>query len=78
LKYASYLIVEGTNKEKHYDRGRPQVADWTDFLQIWKVSANMLKKQSETQTGGLLASLGFWRGANDPSQWKKGSYKKKL
>jgi hypothetical protein len=52
---------------------RPQVADGDD-LQIWRVAANILnkqsrnilKKQSRTAERGWSSSLGVGRGANNP------------
>jgi len=35
---------------------RPQDADGGDGLQIWRVAANMLNKQSRTAENGCLAS----------------------
>jgi hypothetical protein len=45
---------------------RPQVADGGDGLQIWRVAANILNKQSRTADRGWSSSLGFGRGANNP------------
>jgi hypothetical protein len=42
---------------------RPQVADGGDGLQIWRVAANILNKQSRTADKGWSSSLGFGRGA---------------
>jgi hypothetical protein len=41
---------------------RPRVAGGGDGLQIWRVAANMLNKQS-----GAASSLEVWRGANNSS-----------
>ena len=38
---------------------RPQVADREDGLQIWRVAANILNKQSRTASGVVL-QLGGW------------------
>jgi hypothetical protein len=40
-------------------------ADRGDGLQIWRVAANMLNKQSRTADSGWSSSLGVGRGAND-------------
>jgi hypothetical protein len=46
---------------------RPQVADGGDGLQIWRVAANILNKQSRTAEKGWSSSLGVGRGANNSS-----------
>jgi hypothetical protein len=43
-----------------------QVADGGDGLQIWRVAANILNKQSRTADRGWPSSLGVGRGANNP------------
>jgi hypothetical protein len=50
----------------HHGMARPQVADGGDGLQIWRVSANILNKQSRTADRGWSTSLGVGRGANNP------------
>jgi hypothetical protein len=47
---------------------RPRVADRGDSLQIWKVAANILNKQSRTADSGRSSSLGVGQGANNPSR----------
>jgi hypothetical protein len=42
----------------------PQVADGGDSLQIWRVAANILNKQSRTSNKGWSSILGVGRGAN--------------
>jgi hypothetical protein len=42
----------------HHVMARPQVADGGDGLQIWRVSASVLKKQSRTADRGWSSSLG--------------------
>jgi hypothetical protein len=37
---------------------RPRLADRGDSLQIWRVAANMLNKQSRTADSGWSSSLG--------------------
>jgi hypothetical protein len=44
---------------------RPRVADRGDSLQIWRIPANILNKQSRTDDSGW-PSLGVGRGANNP------------
>jgi hypothetical protein len=51
----------------HHGTARPRVADRGDGLQIWRVAANILNKQSRTADSGWSSSLGVWRGANNPS-----------
>jgi hypothetical protein len=43
---------------------RPQVTDVGDGLQIWKLAANILNKQSQTSDKGWSSSLGVGRGSN--------------
>jgi hypothetical protein len=45
---------------------RPQIADGGDGIQLWRVAANILNKQSRTADGGGPSSLGVWRAANNP------------
>jgi hypothetical protein len=49
---------------------RPQVADGGEGLQIWRVAANILNKQSQTADKGWSSSLGVGRGANNPHRKK--------
>jgi hypothetical protein len=51
----------------HHGMARPQVADGEDGLQIWRVVANVLNKQSRTADTGWSSSLGVGRGANNSS-----------
>jgi hypothetical protein len=51
----------------HHGMARPRVADTEDGLQIWRVAANILNKQSRTADSGWSSSLGVGRGANNPS-----------
>jgi hypothetical protein len=50
----------------HHGTARPQVADG-DGLQIWRVVANILNKQSRTADKGWSSSLGVGRGVNNSS-----------
>jgi hypothetical protein len=45
---------------------RPQVADRGDGLQIWRVAANILNKQSRTADREWPSSLGVGRGLKTP------------
>jgi hypothetical protein len=42
---------------------RPQVADGGDSLQMWRVAANIVNKQSQTADKGWSSSLGVGRRA---------------
>jgi hypothetical protein len=46
---------------------RPQVADGGDGLQIWRVAANILNKQSRTADKGWSSMWVVVRGANNSS-----------
>jgi hypothetical protein len=50
----------------HHGMARPQVADGADGLQMWRVAAIVLNKQSRTADWGWSCSLGVGRGANNP------------
>jgi hypothetical protein len=43
----------------HHAMARPQVADAGEGLQIWRVAANILNKQSRTTDKGWSSSLGL-------------------
>jgi hypothetical protein len=49
---------------------RPQVADGEEGLQIWRVTVNVLNKQSWAADKGWTSSLGVGRGANNASPYK--------
>jgi hypothetical protein len=49
----------------HHAIARPQVADGEDVLQVWRVAANILNKQSRTADKGWYSSLEVGRGANN-------------
>jgi hypothetical protein len=51
----------------HHGMARPRVADRGDSLQIWRVAANILNKQSRSADSGWSSSLGVGRWANNPS-----------
>jgi hypothetical protein len=51
----------------HHGMSRPQVADGGDGLQMWRVAANVLNKQSRTANKGWSSSLGVGSGANNSS-----------
>jgi hypothetical protein len=52
----------------HHGMTRPQVADGGNGLQIWRVAANLLNKQSGTAGKGWSSSLGVGGGANNSSR----------
>jgi hypothetical protein len=58
-----YAMLSGSC---HHGMAQPQVADGGDGLQIWRVAANILNKQSQTADRGWSFSLGVGRGANNP------------
>ena len=43
---------------------------WRNDLQLWRVAANILNKQSRTADKGWSSSLGVGRGANNSSAYK--------
>jgi len=49
---------------------RPQVADGGDGLQIWKVDANKLNKQSRTAEKGGSPAWGLGEGPKTPHRKK--------
>jgi hypothetical protein len=51
----------------HHGMACPRVADRGDGLQIWRVAANILNKQSRTADKGWASSLGVGRGGYNSS-----------
>jgi hypothetical protein len=51
----------------HHGMARPKVADGGESLQIWRVAANMLNKQSGRADRGWSSSSGIGRGARKRS-----------
>jgi hypothetical protein len=49
----------------HHGMARPQVADGGDALQVWRIAANILNKQSRTADKGWSSSLVVGRGTNN-------------
>jgi hypothetical protein len=49
----------------HQCTARPQVVDGGDGLQIWRVAANILNKQSRIVNKEWFSSFGVGRGANN-------------
>jgi hypothetical protein len=52
----------------HHGMVRPHVADGGDGLQIWRVAAIILNKESRIADKGWSYSLGVGRGARNSSQ----------
>jgi hypothetical protein len=50
---------------------RPQVTDGGEGLQIWRVAANILNKQSRTADKGWPSNLGVGRGLTPPHRKKR-------
>jgi hypothetical protein len=50
----------------HHGMARSQVADGEDGLQIWRVAANLLNKQSRTADKGWSSSWGLGMGLKTP------------
>jgi hypothetical protein len=50
----------------NHGMARPRGVQRGDGLQIWRVAANILNKQSRTADSGYSSSLGVGRGANNP------------
>jgi hypothetical protein len=50
----------------HHGMARPQVADGGDGLQMWRVTGNILNKQSRTADKGWPSSLWVGRGLTTP------------
>jgi hypothetical protein len=51
----------------HHGIPRPRVADGADALQVWRVAANILNKESRTADKWWSSSLRVGRGANNSS-----------
>jgi hypothetical protein len=60
INYLSELRINVKGVHCHHGMARPRVADRGDGLQIWRVAANMLNKQSLTADSGWSSSLGGW------------------
>jgi hypothetical protein len=54
----------------HHGMARPQVMDRGNGLQIWRVAANILNKQSQTADRRLPSSLGVVWGLTSPHHKK--------
>jgi hypothetical protein len=50
---------DGVNIPCHHGMARPQVATRGDALQVWRVAANILNKQSRTIEKGLDLGAGL-------------------
>jgi hypothetical protein len=51
---------------RHQGMARPQVADGGDALQVWRVAANILNKQSRTADKGGPPAWGLGVGPTTP------------
>jgi hypothetical protein len=60
----------------HNGMARPQVADGGDGLQIWRVAANVLNKQSRTASKGWSSSLGLAVNLTTPHSKKISLYER--
>jgi hypothetical protein len=61
---AYFLIPHVRSDPCRHGMARPQVVDGGDSLQCWRVTTNMLNRQSRTADKGWSSSLGAVRGAN--------------
>jgi hypothetical protein len=61
-----FIVVGSQWVPYHHGMARPQVADGEDGLQIWRVTSNILYKQSRTDKG-WSSSLGVGREPNNSS-----------
>jgi hypothetical protein len=60
----AYTVTSGSLSPQH---GTSTGCGWRNGLQIWRVAANILYKQSRTADKGWYSSLGVGRGANNSS-----------
>jgi hypothetical protein len=60
INYLSELRIHVKWVHCHHGMARPRVADRGDGLQIGRVAANMLNKQSRAADSGWPSSLGGW------------------
>jgi hypothetical protein len=51
----------------HHGMARPRVEDGGTASKLWRLAANILKKQPRTNNKGWSSSFGVGRGANNPS-----------
>jgi hypothetical protein len=70
LVSASYCVFHVMWVPCHHGMARPQVVDGGNDLQIWRVIANILKKQLQTAGKGWSYSLGFGVGLTTPHHKK--------
>jgi hypothetical protein len=76
IKFISGAVILGHVKWVHCHHGmaHPLVADRGDGLQIWRVAANILNKQSQTADSGWSSSMGVGWGANNPPPKKNSTF----
>jgi hypothetical protein len=60
-------VADVSRVPSQHRMARPQVADGGDGLQIWRVAADILNKQSRTASKGWSCTLGVRREANNSS-----------
>jgi hypothetical protein len=65
--YTLYIHTHVRCVPCHHGMARPQVPNGGDGLQIWKVAANILNKQSRTADKGWSSRLGVGRANNSSS-----------
>jgi hypothetical protein len=60
----THTVLSGSLSLRH---GASSGCGWWNGLQLWRVAANTLNKQSRTANKGWSSSLGVGRGANNSS-----------
>jgi hypothetical protein len=63
-KVQTGTVISGSLSPRH---GASSGCGWRNGLQIWKVAANILNKQSRTADKGWSSSFRVGQGANNPS-----------
>jgi hypothetical protein len=63
-QFVSCPMLGGSLSPQH---GASSGCGWKNSLQIWRLTANILNKQSRTDNKGWPSSLGVGRGVNNPS-----------
>jgi hypothetical protein len=58
LIFNLFLLLSVISGSSHHNMVHPQIVDGGYILQIWRVAANVLNKQSQTPKKGLSPSLG--------------------
>jgi hypothetical protein len=68
--YTFLMLLSQVTGPWHHNMACPQIADGGDGFQVWRVAANILKKQLRTTDKWWYPSLGVGRGANNFSPQK--------